>query len=213
MTSLTRTYLRILIYAIWSWSAVVPCMLVAQTRQDGVCGLVIDLFGNPIDGATLEAPPTVGRSTTKPNGKFCLQDLPPGDTLLSVAFPGFSRQQKMVKILAGKTALADFVLAVGRLTDPPKRTVAGVIMGEQEKPLVGARLVATSCFDASIGSETVSDGGGKFMISLPEPGQYCVRAWTVGHRASVDVITVPPGTEPLEIQLRLTLRRFSLGNQ
>lgn len=213
MTNLTRTYLRILTYAIWSWSAFVPCMLVAQTRQDSVCGLVIDLFGNPIDGATLEAPATVGRSTTKPNGKFCLQDLPPGDTLLSVAFPGFGRQQKMVKSLAGKTALADFVLAVGRLTDPPKRTVTGVIMGEQEKPLVGARLVATSWFDTSIGSETVSDGGGKFMISLPEPGQYCVRAWTVGHRTSVDVITVPPGTEPSEIQLQLTLRRFSFGSQ
>ena len=182
-------------------------------QQSNVCGVVVDLFGNPISAATVEAPNAAAPSTTDGNGEYCLRNMSPGDTLISVVYPGFRRQQKSVKVLGGSNSLVDFVLTVGRLGDPPSRTVTGIIEAANGGPLVGVRIVAISCFDPSVGSETLSDRLGKFTISLPEPGQYCIRSWTPRHTARTEVVVVPGGTKPWTTTIRFTLRRLSPGSQ
>lgn len=206
-----RTYVRLVTGAVWM-CIFAPCTLGGE-QQSSVCGVVVDLLGNPIRAATVEALQASAPSMTDGNGEFCLRNMPPGDTLVSVAYPGFRRQQRSVKVLAGSNALADFVLSVGRLGDPPSRTVTGIIEAGHGRPLVGVRIVAMSCFDPSVGSETLSDGLGKFTISLPEPGQYCIRCWTPGHTARTEVVMVPGGIKPWTTTIRFTLLRLSLSKQ
>ncbi len=191
----------------------IPCICGAQEQQGDVCGVVIDLFGNSISAATVDSPQATTRSITNANGEFCLRNLPLGDTVLSVTSPGFSRQQKRVKVQAESNSMVDFALAVGRLGDTPSRTVSGSIDGGNGRPLVGVRIAAMSCFDPSRGSEALSDGQGKFTISLQEPGQYCIHSWTPGYTAKTDVLVVPGGTKAWARTMRFTLQRLSLGSQ
>jgi len=203
---------RLLSFAVWTCS-LMPWMLGAQKEQSDVCGVVVDLFGNSISAATVDSPQASSRSITNASGEFCIRNLPAGDTLLSVTSPGFSRQQKRVKVQAESNALVDFALAVGHLGDTPSRTVSGIIEGENGRPLVGVRIAALSCFDSSRGSEALSDAEGKFTISLPEPGQYCICSWAPGYTAKTDVFVVPGGTKPWATKMRIALRRFPLGSQ
>lgn len=196
-----------------SMCCLIPCICGAQEQQGDVCGVVIDLFGNSISAATVDSPQATTRSVTNANGEFCVRGLPLGDAVLSVASPGFGRQQKRVKVQAKSNSRVDFALAVGHLGDTPSRTMSGRIDGENGRPLVGARITAMSCFDSSRVFETFSDGQGEFTISLQEPGQYFIHSWTPGYTAKADVLVVPGGTKPWAGTVRFTLQRLSLGHQ
>jgi len=138
---------------------------VASARPD-VSGRVVDSSGRPIEGAAIELDDrdeaTVPRTTVSDvEGRFAFEAVGLGGSTVTVRRRGWVAWQRSLYL--DRRRSRELGLDVELLE---ARTLRGVVVDGEGKPVAGARIVAYS--DALRGDvewpETVSDGGGAFAL-------------------------------------------------
>lgn len=213
MTSMARNQMLPAVCAVVFWFTIAPDQLGAQETRGSVCGFVVDLFGNAISESTVATVPPAASSKTDQSGRFCLNNLAPGESHLLATSLGFIPQRKQVIIQDGVESIVDFSLTAGGLSDLPPKMISGVVMGEENVPLAGARITAASCLLTTHSQSTTSDLIGRFLITISDPGQYCVHAWALGHISVVHVVLAPANTSPWKADVRFSLKRLPRESQ
>jgi len=115
------------------------CILCTRCKAGDVCGVVTDLFGQPLAGANVQAVDGSQRAVTDKEGRYCLRNLPWGSVLLSVALRGFHERRAPMPVPEGVNAHADIALAAGRVADLPQMSIRGVIADGNGRPLGGRK--------------------------------------------------------------------------
>lgn len=168
------------------------CVFCAQGKAGVVCGIITDLFGQPLAGATIRAVNGTPISTTDSEGRYCLHNLPSGVMRIIVTMRGFHEHRASIAIQQSKNITRDFALTAGKLADIPPMSITGVVVDENGAPLRGGRVIATNCFNAVLSATAASDEGGRFMVGLSEPGQWHIVVWKPGYRAESQIIVAMP---------------------
>jgi hypothetical protein len=112
--------------------------------------------------------------TTDLDGRIHLRPLPTGEATLVVVAPDASFVRQQIPIAPGEAEPRTVVL------EPPFR-LRGRVLGVDDEPLVGARLLAhdPQPYDGAPAGEPVESGeGGRFEVLLP---------FTAGHSAEIEV--------------------------
>lgn len=124
-----------------------------------VTGSVVDLDGKPVSGATV-AIAGGATATTAADGTFKLAGVATGAVTIDVTGAGFEARQ--VAVAAGKTALQLQVVLVRPPPPepPPVRTVSGVVVGADLRPVAGATVQVRGST-----STAVTDSDGTFSIA------------------------------------------------
>lgn len=176
----------------WAAGILWSCVLCTQGKAGDVCGVITDLFGQPLAGATVQTVDGTQRSTTDSEGNYCLRDLPPGSAQVSITLRGFHEHRSTISVQERMNTAADFALTAGRLADVPPMSITGFVADDKGKPLGGARILAANCFDTSVSAKGASDEAGRFMIRLSEPGQWRILFWKPGYRAVSRIVVARP---------------------
>lgn len=195
----------------WAAGIIWSCVLCPQGKAGDVCGVITDLFGQPLAGAAVQTVDGTQRSTSDTDGNYCLRNLPPGSAQVSITLRGFHEHRSTIAVQEGMNTAADFALTAGRLADVPPMSITGIIADDKGKPLGGARILAANCFDTSLNAKAASDEAGRFTMRLSEPGQWCIVFWMPGYRAvSLIVVARPkPGQGAWTKSLRLRLSQLT----
>ena len=122
-------------------------------------GVVVDVDGKPVEGATV-AIAGGATATTAADGSFKLSGVVLTDVALDVTAAGFDTRK--VAVAAGKTALQLQVVLVRPPPPepPPTRTVTGVVVGADLRPLAGATVQVRGGTQRA-----VTEADGTFAIS------------------------------------------------
>lgn len=109
-------------------AAAAPVPATAQGTAASIRGTVRDTQGAVLPGVTLSALNIAsGRQVvvvSDGEGKYSITGLSPGSYRLGASLPGFSEQGRSLTVGAGETATADFVLALGGLSEEITVTAA-----------------------------------------------------------------------------------------
>ena len=169
------------------------------TLDEGVsiAGVVRDLAGRPVAGATVDAGP---EATTGDDGRFVLRHLSPGEAVIGVQAEGFLSAARRVHVVEGAPSI-DVVLARGGL-------LRGVLRDTRGDPVTGAGIAFRW---AGSGPEPGEPGRAR----SGSDGRFCVRLdagrWRSTHRAPL-LDDVPLGEwtlaegETLDVELTLPSR-------
>jgi hemoglobin/transferrin/lactoferrin receptor protein len=111
-----------------SLSAAVPAPALAQAAEATITGTVRDAQGAVLPGVTLTALNIAsGRQVgvvSDGEGKYSVSGLAPGSYRVGASLAGFSEQGRSLTVGAGETVVADFVLALGGLSEEITVTAA-----------------------------------------------------------------------------------------
>jgi Carboxypeptidase regulatory-like domain len=159
---------------------------------------VLDGRGAPVPDCTvvLHLPGQGGEDTLSVGAEGCgavqLEEVRPGDYLLSAEAPGFLRSEHPVHLAPGPNArtlvLLDGVALSGHVVDASGRPVPGV-----------------SVVASPINAVARSDAMGAFRFSVPGPGLYSLEAHHSDWGGAVEVVTPPAADVVLRLRPRSVL--------
>lgn len=134
----------------------------------------VERDGRPLPAAIVHLPsdgPMRGWATTGPDGSFIMHGVAPGEHELFVRYGTLSELSARTVVEPGR----DPEPVV--LTLPPGRTIEGVVVDSERRPVAGA-LVSV---DGAAGIAVPTDGSGRFALDAPR-GEVEVRASAPGWR-------------------------------
>ena len=181
-------------------TANVPSLgFISGTVTDAVTGApVYPDYGAIVTDGTREA-------FTGSTGRYTIYGVPAGTYTVTVSAMGYLSQSKTVTVLPGRTALANFSLAVS-----PGGAIAGVVTDTSSRPVAGATVT-----DGSRRATTATDGR-YYLADVPE-GNYTVTASAPGYLPTVmaaivyrgvtttkNFVLYPDSTERLEVEFSAT---------
>ncbi|HEY8206514.1 MAG TPA: carboxypeptidase regulatory-like domain-containing protein, partial [Myxococcaceae bacterium] len=159
-------------------------------------GLVVRDGNAPISGARVEVP---GKAPvlTREDGRFSVEELPPGPVAMTVSADGFKARAQSVTVTPG----GELQLTVTLQAPTGPGRIKGLAFAAPEKQ-GGARAPLA---DVSIAGprETVRAGAdGSFTLDQVGPGPVQVKATLKGYKPIEEVVSVPPeGEAALELNL------------
>ena len=95
----------------------------ASAQEGTIAGRVLDAAGDPLPGVTVEllgsAPGETRLEVTDREGRYRIDDLPPGSYAVWFTLPGFHLvvRDRVVDVGAGLVTMADAEMVIGRLED------------------------------------------------------------------------------------------------
>lgn len=145
-------------------------------------GVVTDLFGLPLQKATIEI--RIGdrsfRSSSRADGTYELENLPPGEGVITVSMKGFEKGVQSFTIREFQALYLDVGLEIGALPEWTGK-ISGAITSVNRMPLKDAEVVWLNPFNSRHGGKTKTDGWGRYRIVVTQPGQYLVYAVMPGY--------------------------------
>lgn len=170
-------------------------------------GIVLDTAGNPVPGANLilqgmflavggEASPDSIEATTDGEGKYLINNVPPGNRSLDVRAEGYANLTKSGLVFRGEEPLTMTI------TVEIAEMICGKVISKTGTPVAGAKVLAMSFSNASKNCRdtTLSDENGEFCLTSVAPGQYTIAVTAQGFRAGHEN-RVKPGGAGLVIEL------------
>jgi hypothetical protein len=127
-----------------------------------VAGRVVDVSGTPIADAVV----SVGArtATSGVDGRFRIDDIPPGPAALAVQAPRYRRLARTVSVEPGAERALELALEL----DLPPGQIRGLVRNLAGSPIPGAKIAVSP-----LGAVTESAGDGSFRLDVP-PGDYTV---------------------------------------
>lgn len=172
-------------------------VVVALTPGGGLHGVVLSQrTRQPVEGATitcLQKTNPAAPSKTGKDGRFTLENLPPGKVRLRVEHDEFANLVRTVEISEGKVAEEEFLLGdgsriYGRVLDYGDRPKAGVMLFAMSPTFTGEKFAQT---DKDGKYELKGLAPGTYMVFLPEFGAWNTRTVKVKEGESVRVDFTP----------------------
>ncbi len=182
-----------------------PAVLPAAAQPAGsVAGVVVDSFGQPLAGVSIEAVSASGYRSlalTQSGGRFQFSDLVPGIYALAFTLDGYAPAEARVEVTAGITASAD-----ARLAALQPSALGGVVVDPQGLALPGALVEATG--PSGNLAILTADTTGRYSLVPAQPGRWRLRAALPGfvpQEASVDVVFAEAAAVTLSLPLDYAL--------
>ena len=108
-------------HATWLAAAVLSTLSIsaalAQSSKGVITGRTIDSAGGVLQGATVELQPVGASKVSDNSGEFTINDLAPGEYILTVTFVGLAPFEKNVTVTAGQTTRVEAVLPIASQSD------------------------------------------------------------------------------------------------
>ncbi|MEP7341899.1 MAG: carboxypeptidase regulatory-like domain-containing protein [Acidobacteriota bacterium] len=167
---------------------------IAQNASGAITGAVTDPNGEVIPGATVTVKNTAtgaGRTlTTRTEGNYAVENLPPGEYEVKVESKGFTSQLKVLTVAVGNTTTGNFSLSIGSAS--------------QTVEVVGGGSPLLNTTDSSLGGivtqrqiESLPLNGRSFLsVAALEPGVTVTYQATSGVLNQNDFIQVGVGGAP-----------------
>lgn len=187
----------------------------ARAGADGrVVGRVVDIQTlGPVPSALVGLDEGSFQASTDAEGRFVLEDVPPGERTLVVRHVAYGRQIRQLTVPAGGTVTVLLRLSPEAIPLDPIRVRArrGVDVPRHWARIVGRTLHGESnrkgVENAAItfrplGHQALSDDDGRFALALP-PGTYAVEVSHLAYGRETTTVRVPPA-RTLELTLRLS---------
>ena len=89
----------------------------AQSGKGTISGRTVDSAGGVLQGARVELQPVGASKVSDNNGEFAINDLPPGEYILTVTFVGLAPFEKNVTVTAGQTTRVEAALQIASQSD------------------------------------------------------------------------------------------------
>ena len=89
----------------------------AQVSKGTIAGRTVDSAGGLLQGARVELQPVGASRVSDNNGEFTLNDLPPGEYILTVTFVGLMPFEKNLTVTAGQTTRVEAALQIASQSD------------------------------------------------------------------------------------------------
>ncbi len=179
--------------------------------KGAIAGRVVDVDGEPIEGASLRPQPGLGpvtHTTSAADGSFFLGHVVVGSVQLTVRREGYFRldEARAVDVLAGETTGAEYVLL-------PSRPVTGRVVSELGIGLAEVRVHA-SPHGGGYMSDARTDRDGSFTLFLQQDGPHRLELSRADLRPR-NGKTVRPGDDGLEYTMYVapTLRVRVVGGE
>lgn len=182
-----------------------PPALIRMHAGGGIEVEVYDRENHPIAGATISIPSLDSISaTTDSEGKVTIDNLPPGNTLLSARAPGFAKSTSYVSIPRAADTRSH-----QRFDLVPGIKVSGIVVDKDDKPVAGAKLIAhdtSALFSVENPKKdgVVSDKEGRFELPAVPPGSIRLHAVHDDYAPSFGDILQVGDTELSSITLRMS---------
>jgi hypothetical protein len=208
----------------------------ARPTTGGIAGLTRDQdSGDPVAKAELQfrsVDGTVRKTTSRENGLYDIEQLPPGKYVLVATFAGQPIEVTNIEVRAGNITMVDIVFTLGRPepikvdfgnakaskidrfrpknASPMVAIIEGTVNDAATKQRVVGAVVTAATDDITKTQHTVSDDQGRFRFEAP-PGIYAVSAYySIGGRAQIEVrrsdIKVD-GAETVHVPLWIEMER------
>ena len=197
---------RLLVPVLLCMVLVLPLAVLPAAAQPtgSVAGVVVDSFGQPLAGVSVEAVSVSGYRSlacTRSDGRFQLSDLVPGTYALAFTLDGYAPAEAGVEVPAGVTASSN-----ARLTALQPSALGGVVVDPQGLALPGALVEATG--PSGHLAVLTADATGRFSLAPAQPGRWRLRAALPGfvpQEASVDVVFAEAAAVTLSLPLDYAL--------
>jgi hypothetical protein len=149
----------------------------ANLQPGTIMGKVIDGAGSPISGATVSF--SGGSTATDANGDYTLNDVLPGEQLVTVSKNGFASVSKSQIVVGGQSSSLNFTLT-------PPGTITGTITNSENGDPISGAIVTHS------GGTATSDASGNYSIASIPSGSQTLIASAPGYNSSPEqTINVP----------------------
>lgn len=125
-------------------------------------------------------------AVTTATGAYQLADVPPGAYGITASVDGYVSASRSITVMAGQTALVNFVLAP--VAAPA--TIAGQVLDANRAPVQGARVFTSDGL-----SSAFSDVEGTFTLADVAVGNYTLTAEKGGYGSSSQSISVSAGQD------------------
>jgi len=160
---------RVFVYLIFL--AYIPALLAGEVN-----GVVSDMFGSPIDGASVSVvntDATVQRTAaSRVDGAFALGLLPPGAYAVTIRKQGY-HQRLLQEVIDGQATTLSVALRHGRLFIAKVHVIRGAFPS-RHRPRFPLTVKAVAVFDRSISVTATAAGTEAFTIRMSIPGDYFV---------------------------------------
>ncbi len=133
-------------------------------------GIVVDLLGNPIGGATVDSPPFGDREnsfSTDSEGRFRISGVSPQASGVIVRAPGYAPTYVQLDTTEAEWRDVEVVLAPGHF-------IAGTVVDARGRPIEDAWVTIDTLFQ--LGGETRTDANGQFRIENLPPASERIRS-------------------------------------
>ena len=181
-----------------------------QSDQDvELLGQVSDLFGQPIEGVSVEASPErpdlLFSNITDSKGWYRLRKLRPGQYTVVASYRGFRREERTILLKGPEPYTLNLGLEPGSLSDPFPIQVSGIVTLSTKRPQENATVSIVNAFNDRLSYLTTTDAKGEYKLSVDHPGQYLVYATSPGYPAAVTTITLSASLPRVDKRLDLIL--------
>jgi hypothetical protein len=166
-------------------------------------------LGTPIFGAEVQmkvsGSEAIEKVSTNSDGLYFFKTVPNGKFIVSVRCGGFaeSKVESSYYVEGGQGLRSiDFGLEVGNLGDFIAANVTGIV-SIGGKPITDQKITIVNPFNYNVTQDGISDGYGRFNISVREPGQYIVYVTRSKSPVCAKGLLVEPGIRDKNLNLNL----------
>ena len=175
-------------------TATILWLVVAAQPPMRLQGRVTDLMGLPLRGVTISVVTAsglaVGSGSSDASGEYSIAVRDHyGPAQVKASLLGFVTSERTMVVYPGNN-LWDVGLAVGHLADPNWRTISGIVVGPDGRPMAEATVTLHTVHGLNEKERLRSDSRGSFSVRVAEAVQYVIvvsKPGHVGHAAVVDM--------------------------
>ncbi|MCS6885359.1 MAG: carboxypeptidase-like regulatory domain-containing protein [Acidobacteriota bacterium] len=168
-------------------------LLFLLSSTGAIAGKVVDEAGRAVAKATVKASCDDKEflATTNEKGEFMLEELPPGDYLVTVEAKGYKRVElvRRQRVDAGRT------IKLAKIELPTEYVLLrGAVFTSSGYSLPGAKVTISRLDGQKYKKEYITSEAGSFAFRLPpDGGKYEVRASAKGFREARQVVELAEG--------------------
>lgn len=182
-------------------------VLAGDKGNQEIYGQITDLFGNPIQGATIEL---VGDerqiATADQEGNYRLINIQTGEKNIVVKFRGFVQEKILAFVKEGEKRLLNVGLRVGNLSSTPSLKITGTVVSANGLPLAYTRITLINAFNHQVSFQSFTNHRGKYNLSVNHPGQYILYAYRYGYLLKSTIVSLRFGPQKVSFAL-LSVRK------